>query len=188
MERKVRGGNFLGIHRYIQSLSAPERAQLEAALPAGFLPKIAQSKSFDYYPFEEQITLVSAIAALDGDDEDARYTRFIEVGTAIAEESVQGFLRFLIKFLTPGLLVRKFPDIWSKDNTFGTLAATLEGNRFEVVIDGVEGYAYVGALTTGIIPHFLSQMGCKDVTCHERLHPRGTPQLGDRYEFDIAWR
>lgn len=188
MERKVRGGNFLGIHRYIQALPAAERARLEAALPPGFVARIAQYKSFDYYPFEEQLTLVSGLATLDGDDEGARYGRFVEVGTAIAEESVQGFLRFLIKFLTPSLLVRKFPDIWSKDNTFGTLSATLDGNRIQVIIDGVEGYAYVGPLTTGIIPHFLGQMGCKDVTCDERLHPRGTAQIGSRYEFDIAWR
>lgn len=188
MERKVRGGNFLGIHRYCQTLPRGELARLEAALPPGFLARIAQSKSFDYYPFEDQLTLISGLEALDGDDEQARYVRFIEVGRNIAEESVQGFLRFLIKFLTPGLLVRKFPDIWSKDNTFGTLSATLTGNTFEVIIDGVEGYAYVGPLTTGIIPHFLAQMGCKDVTCVERLHPRGTPQSAARYEFDIAWR
>ena len=188
MERKVRGGNFVGIHRYVQALPETERARVEAHLPAGFMAEIAQSKSFEYYPFERQILLLAGIAALDGDDENARYRRFITVGEAIAEESVQGFLRFLIKFLTPSLLVRKFPDIWSKDNTFGTLSATHTGNTFEVIIDGVDGYDYVGPLTTGIIPYFLARMGCNEVTCKERLHPPGTPQTGARYEFDIAWR
>lgn len=188
VERKVRGGNFLGMTRYVQALPPKERATLEADLPPDFLAKLQQCKPFDYYPADDQFTLVAALARLDGEDEHAAYRRLVEVGRNIAEESVQGFLRFLIKFLTPGLLARKFPDIWVKDNTFGSLSATLSGNSFFVVIDDVEGYLYVGALTTGIIPHFLTQMGCADVTCVERLHPPGTPQTGRRYEFDIAWR
>jgi hypothetical protein len=73
----------------------------------------------------------------------------------------------LMGILTPKLLARKLPDLWTSDHrSDGSLEvdiAQVDDARLGFKLSKLQGYAHVGVVTLGWIKGLISALGVRDV-------------------------
>lgn len=141
----------------------------------GSLPKAFHASLSDLYPIKwcdrlRHVELLRVIAAAHR-DETAAYESLLAYGQAMAGDLANGALRPLVKVLTPKLLAKKLPNLWTNDHQDdGALESDIslveEGRLpFKVLVG--QGYEHVGIATLGWVKGFLGALGCKDVTVQQ---------------------
>ncbi len=120
MEYRVRGHVINGVYEYFDSHCPAERRQeLNALLPAGLREVAGNGKPGAWHPLSYFEALNHAIAAL-GKTEDESRLHIDGAAEHLAKQSLNTFMKLLLRMLTPALFVRKFPVFYSRDLDTGT--------------------------------------------------------------------
>lgn len=158
-ERHVRGYMITTQFQYFaQQVGDAEADRYVRELPK---PEVyRQANPVEWYPVEHLAALNRAIATvLGGGDEAKTRDAFVNLGRFAAREATNTFLRLLMRVLTPNLLAKRFPQLWSRDCTVGTAAVDVQDKGFTIRLDGVEGFDHCAPTSMGFASFVLSQMG-----------------------------
>jgi len=150
------------------------------------LPKIGKN---EFYPRGWLSQYLGSIAR-HYDDPQRGHDDIVECGLYHGNDATGTFLRLLVKFLTPKVFSRKFPELWAKDFRFGTISSNTDEadarKRIEVMISDVDGFDWFAPLCTGYFKHIFATMGKKSVQVVEKNCPVGTPSVPSLH-FTISW-
>ncbi len=187
--KMVRAYSHILMARFIEERLSPEaRASVHEQI-GDVLARVGQMKEENLESATDFARMMAAVAATEKDPK-AGYDRVSEAGVFIGEHALGTFLRLLIKFLRPGLFMRKFPELWKRDHNFGEFTpelSQLDQKRAVMNVKGVGGYNYTAALCCGWVSCPLRAMGCKNVKIVETLSPPPGPQDRDEYRLEVSW-
>jgi hypothetical protein len=187
VEPQARGTIILGASHYIQKkFDAEQRARIYAQCA----PELRSLEKFDkkgWYPIPLANDLWRGIANVRGNPE-ASYDDVVQCGRFYGIEATGTFMRLMVKFLTPKVFARKFPDIWTRYFDFGKVEADVshvEEKRVVFHITGVDGLQYFSQITVGWFSHGFEAMGLKNLKVTESI-PITQPSSA-RHQFDLTW-
>jgi hypothetical protein len=184
-DRMVRGSVPMGVLSYLERRDGKAMSSVSPELRDGYR---SMSRGA-WYPLAKTVDLYRAVSLLH-EDPNARYDELVKCGKFLAHDATNTFLRLLIRFLTPAVFARKFPEFWKKDHTFGSVES--DTTKFEektiiLNLTGVDGYEFIGPVCLGWIHAAFEAIGKKGVTVAETAHPP-TQSNADSYRFVLKWQ
>ncbi len=189
MKPRTRGSNLTGVYGYLSREADPDQLkELTREWPSQLLAEVESFKHAGWYPPEWFDLVCIAIASLGETEAEAR-RHLIGAGRAIATNAVNTFMKLMLRMLTPGLIIRRLPDLWLRDNAFGELTVvdsrveeglvTMELRDAPIVSHlGPVGVGYVGLL----FEHILQTDVAIDVEGWSVDQPRS-----DRLVWKLTW-
>ncbi len=120
VEFNTRGSVLNGLYEYLEKTADPDQlARALETLPAELRAELGKCKHVGWYPAAYFSDLNNAIAAL-GSNEREVYDHVVGGGTQIATNALNSFMRLMLRMLTPSMFAGKLPDLWRRDNAFGS--------------------------------------------------------------------
>jgi len=114
----------------------------------------------EFYPITLFAELNRALVQhLAGDDEEKARQVLIQCGRHMGREASNTFLRLLMKMLTPKLIVKKLPDFWRRDFTFGRIEVQTSERGLQCFLFDMPGYDHCCPLSAGWQEFNLEAMG-----------------------------
>jgi hypothetical protein len=162
MEPNVKGYAIQAATQFI--LGEPElRARVPSELLANFEREDAKIKPAEWSPRSILMTRYEAVAKAAGSEADA-LAALQRCGRATAGTAIKGYLKLLLRVLTPSMFARKFPDFWARDHQSGTASVSLpETNRFIFHLKDVDGFTHIGQVAAGFVGFGMEAVGMKGV-------------------------
>ncbi|MFT3924581.1 MAG: hypothetical protein QM778_18725 [Myxococcales bacterium] len=189
-EKLNRGNHIIPLRDYMNAKfdEGTRRRMYEGLSPdtQEMLKKVAHE---DWYPTRMVSEMHSAIFNARGNPQQG-YEDMIAGGAAVAEYSVNTFMRLLIKLMTPEMLAKKWPAIWLKSHNFGAMETELDPNdprKLKLMLSDVEDYHYIGPTVMGFLSFSLKAMGKDTAKVDELDNPDKTRKNSRRYDFIITW-
>ncbi len=137
-------------------------------------------------PAELFALALDAVASSEPDPEE-RFRLLVRCGEFAAQQSLNTFFRLLMKVMTAGLFVRKFPDMWRRDFLIGEgHARTLEKQRLEVTLEGVGQLEMLVPIGLGWMNLAFAGMGYDNARIRV-LEPADGALSGHRIRYEVAW-
>jgi hypothetical protein len=121
-----------------------------------------------------------------GDEERARQA-FQTCGEYCAREAVNTFLKLLLKMLTPGLLVKKLPDIFRRDFSDGRLVPELNGRTLTCRHYDLPGFNHCALYSSGFVIAAFAAMGKTIDSIVLRDWSLASPYVEGTC-YDIVWK
>lgn len=163
---RVRGSNVLSTVAFAERLCAQEgRPPFRDGLSPETTAALAATTPTSWCPREAWMEMLRGLVALRADEAGARDV-VVRCGRAICEDATNAFLKLLIKFMTPSLFCKKFPDFWRRDFQGGELtvdASEISRNRFTTFIRGIGGFDHVGPIGVGFVGFAMDRVAKKEV-------------------------
>jgi hypothetical protein len=188
-DRQIRGYMLTCAYRYLKDRIGEEAAK--AAFTKSMSPAdrdlLQSAKSTGWYPAEVLVQASRVIAAtVGGGDEAKTREAFIGLGTFTATEATGTFLKLLMRVLTPNLLAKRFPELWSRDVSRGTARVEIGHQKLCFYLSDIEGFEYCGPVAMGWTSFVLGLMG-KDVKLGE-LNGWSLANPGpESVSFELSW-
>jgi hypothetical protein len=145
-------------------------------------------KHAGWYPITHVSELTRAVASNVGMNENDRARdALFTCGKYVAAEAANTFLKMLLKMLSPGLFVKKLPDIFRRDFSAGRLTAELSGRRIRCRHYDLHGFHHIGVLSAGFMATALEGMG-KTIENLEFFDWGLDQPYVDGTGFDVTWK
>ena len=166
-EHLVRGYWLTGGVKFLRSHYPVEtNERLLGALPKALRALVLDIQPVQWYPRTHHVDMLNAIVSVHRDEASA-YQSLAAYGQLVASDAAKGPLRPLMAILTPRLLARKLPDMWTSDHqSDGSLEvdiAQVDNARLGVRLARVQGYAHIGIVMLGWVQGLMSALGARDV-------------------------
>jgi len=163
---------------------------LRGRLPDDFVKEAVRAtsamKATEWYGRSEAIDLYAAIARAYSSDAEA-YAAFVRCGRATAGAAIKGYLKLLLKVLTPRMFASKFPDFWSRDHQSGHAeVGVIEDKRLVLRLRDVGGFDHIGPVSAGFIDFAMEAIGMKGVEVTCTPWSLATPGPND-VEIEVRW-
>lgn len=185
----IRGSVPMGVISYLEhKADAAGRAKAMASLSPGVRDATRTMSRSGWYPLGQTVELYRAVSLLR-DEPAEKYEELVRCGKFLAHDATNTFLRLLIRFLTPAVFARKFPEFWKKDHTFGSVASDTTGFENKIIVlnlQGVQGYEHIGPVCAGWIQAAFEAIGKKGVSVKETQCPPEQVDA-DTYRFVLQW-
>ena len=145
-------------------------------------------KPAGWYPITllNEINLVVAMTVGRGEDERAKEALYT-CGRYISREATNTFLKVVLRMLTPGLLVKKLPDVFRRDFSAGRLTAELQDKTLFVRIYEMPGLDHVVVTSAGFVTNAFEAMGKKVDKLKINEWSRAEPSR-DGASFELTWK
>jgi uncharacterized protein DUF2378 len=191
MEARTKGYAFIAAVKFAESEFAPEaRDRVLSKLSTELRVKLPAFKHDGWYPRADLVTLLRAIAD-EYSGPSATYAALCKLGSAMAHEMSNVFIRLVIRILNPSLLAKKLPQLFALDNRGGSGrlevdAARLGERHLRLTFKDMRGYDYYAPVCEGWIRFFLESMGVKNIRC---TPDPWSPEAPGPEEFglDVRW-
>lgn len=187
-ERSVRGNHIIPLRDFIhEHYDAATQARIYDALSPETREMLKVIGPDDWRPMHMVSEMNAAIYEHSGDKERG-HQDIILAGNAVALYATNTFMRLLIKLMSPEMLAKKWPTIWKKSHSFGTMDSDFVPDRercIRLTLSDVENYAYIGPIAVGFLSFSLKAMG-KEQARVELLDRLGNHKAGS-YSFEITW-
>jgi hypothetical protein len=161
-ELQARGYLIKNIAAYVQDrIGSQEWARVSVNLSPELRALVGgEIKTAGWYPIAQLNELSSIIinTIAKGDQESARQA-FQTCGQYCAREAINTFLKLLLKMLTPGLLVKKLPDIFRRDFSDGRLVPELKGNTLICRHYDLPDFKHCAPYSSGFVMAAFDAMG-----------------------------
>jgi hypothetical protein len=145
-------------------------------------------KHAGWYPIAHVSELTRTVARNVGMSENDRARdALFTCGKYVAAEAANTFLKMLLKMLSPGLFVKKLPDIFRRDFSAGRMTAELSGRRIRCRHYDLHGFDHIGVLSAGFMATALQGMG-KTVENIEWLDWALDRPYVDGTGFEVTWK
>ena len=188
-ERLVKGFNLEQTLAFIDHhYSHDVRQTIHARLPAALEGKLATVKSGTWYPLADLVTILQTMAEVaespDVAEDNARL-----LGQFLSHAATGGFMRLLLKVLTPPIFLKKVPDIWPRMFSFGVFESDPSGfssGTAVMTMRDVDAFDFVAPVSVGSIESVFSSMGYPDATVG--CQPVEGEPKGSAFRFDISWK
>jgi hypothetical protein len=166
-EHSVRGYWLTGGVKFLRSYYPAETSErLLGALPKALRALVLDIQPVEWYPRAHHVDMLNALVSAHRDEASA-YQSLSAYGQLVASDASKGALRPLMGILTPKLLARKLPNLWTSDHQQDGLLdveiASVEDARLGLKLSRLTGYAHVGIVTFGWIKGLFSALGARDV-------------------------
>jgi hypothetical protein len=166
-EHSVRGYWLTGGVKFLRSYyPADSSERLLGALPKALRALVLDIQPLHWYPRAHHVDLLNALASAHRDEASAHQS-LAAYGQLVASDASKGPLRPLIGILTPKLLARKLPSLWTSDHQQDGMLdveiARVDDAQLGIKLSGLQGYAHVGIVTLGWIKGLFSALGARDV-------------------------
>jgi hypothetical protein len=157
----VRGYMVLNAASFLKKqLGEREAKAVFDTFPADVRAAIDTAKPADWVPISAFSHITRAIASRAKGDEAKAQDLLVTCGLYMAEEASNTFLKLLLRMITPGLFIKKIPDIWSRDCSRGKLVPDeLTSDRLVVRTMDMEGFDHVVCTAAGFVTFVLKTMG-----------------------------
>lgn len=167
-ERVVRGHYLVSVDKFIDDALPPSHSEaVRGGLSAEVKKRLVAVKPFDWVPVEPIVELLGAIVRTSPSDEEAAAT-LRRLGTSIATDSTNTFLRLIIRVATPRILASKLHDIYRKHHGFGEMKVDTSGLLGRRIVVRVQPtYEYLGAVGAGFLVFAFGALGLKNVVVEE---------------------
>lgn len=170
-ERTIRGYWLTGGVKFLRTQHSPEaNERILGALPRALRAVLAEIQPAQWYPRSHHVDLLKAIASAQRDEASA-YESLLAYGQLVATDAANGSLRSLIPILTPLLLARKLPTLWSADHQDdGRLEsdiAHIDSGTLSLKLVGLQHYDHVGVATLGWLKGLLVALGRKGIAIQQ---------------------
>lgn len=186
MEPMVKGYAIQAAIQFI--LDNPD---LKARVPPALVQSITRAqgtfKPTAWYPRSEAMRLYEAIAGAAPNEAEA-YALLKRCGESAAAAAIQGYLKLLLKVLTPKMFAGKFADFWTRDHQSGHAEVSLpEEKRFIFHLKDVGGFTHIGPIVAGFIAHAMEAIGVKDIDVKCTPWSMAVPDAND-LNIEVRWR
>jgi hypothetical protein len=173
---------FLALREYVESKYQPgafQRVRDTLALRGMELDRVIKPNG--WYPTQTYVTALDVARDLFGPPGFAE-----EYGYAAAEYEMHFFLRFLLRFTSPGWLLQKGADVWRRFHDTGTWQISGSDHKMRGVLDGF-GIVHDGFcnLLTGWFRRACELTGAREVVV---VHPECRARGAKSCVFEGAWK
>jgi hypothetical protein len=183
MDRLVHGIYVDNVRTFVFERCSPEVADaVERELPELRGMHVEQRKTYGLAYVTRPFAAVHIALA----DDQAAETMLKSCGAFIAENAATGFLKLLIKVLTPRLFARQFPEFWKRYHAFGELTVDLTWLEARRCVFTAPSYDYLGTVGAGWIDFVFNAFGYSEVKVESNA-PLGAP-LPETTRFSVTWR
>lgn len=151
MESNVRGYAIRAATRFLL-----DHDDVRSGVPGDVLEKIALAEpslqAGDWYPRSQLRAIYETIAKAAPSDAEA-YARLERCGAATADAAIAGYMRLVLKILTPRLFAAKFPGFWARDHQNGKASVHFpEGDSYMLFeIAEVGDFSHIGPVAAGLV-------------------------------------
>lgn len=145
-------------------------------------------KPAGWYPISLLNEINRVVTSTVGRNEDeAAKEALYTCGRYISREATNTFLKMVLRMLTPGLLVKKLPDVFRRDFSAGRLTADLSEKTLTVRIFDMPGLDHVIVTSAGFVTNAFEAMGKKvdKLTIHE--WSLAEPSRNGAW-FELTWK
>lgn len=188
-ERLVKGFNLEQTSAFIDHhYSHDVREKIRTHLPLELEQRLSSVKSGGWYPLADLVALLEAMAQAADSHKTAEDNARL-LGQFLSNAATSGFMRLLLKILTPTVFLKKVPDIWPRMFSFGQFESDPSGfpsGKAAMVMRDVDGFDYVAPVSVGWIESVFSAMGYPDASVSCR--PIDGEPAGSAFRFDISWK
>jgi hypothetical protein len=122
-----------------------------------------------------------------GDTERTQQT-FFELGRFTAIEASSTFLKLLMRVLTPPLMAKRFPSIWSRDMSRGRAEVDVGDKKLSFRLYDVQGFDHCALTAIGFTGYLLGLMGKEGVRgANIQGWSLATPGP-EKVAFELQWK
>lgn len=189
-DAKIRGYSLKRQVDFIRSSHFDEATRKRAldALPPKLSGNLDHIAPAEWYPWEDSVAVLRAIAQSQPDEASAR-KMLATCGEWIALESTNTFLKLVMKLMNPTRFANKLPSLWERDMSkggFDTDVSDVANKKLRFVLRDVTGFDHIGAVTEGWIRFAMNAMGERDVSVKIDGWSLATPGP-DRVQYEVTW-
>lgn len=164
------------------------REKILSALPDHLRGDLSHLDAAGWYPRQDSALLLRAIASVTNTDADAR-SLLVRCGEVIADESMNTFLKLVMKLMNPVRFANKLPSLWERDMKGGYFRVDVSRaaeKRIGFVLADVQDYDHIGPLTEGWLRVAMKALGETGVEIDLGGWSLATP--GPReVSYDMRW-
>lgn len=190
MEPMIRGYSVKQQLTFLETQYEPAVSQrLLELVPSEVRSDLKAAKPAEWYPRQHSVSILRAIAANGGKNEQAVQSDLLRCGTYIATEATNTFLKLLMKILTPTLFAKKIPEFWQRDMRGGRFEADTSeaaSGRIQLRLCDIEGFDHIGIVSMGWITFGMAAMGKSDVKLTQKGWSLATPGA-NKIEYELTW-
>ncbi len=186
-EFNVRGYAIVNAAAYLrEALGEAEGRRVIEMMSPRVREVLASKKPAEWAPVAALTEITRAVAANAKGDNARAQEMLVTCGTFMAQEAANTFLKLLLKLITPDLLAKKIPDIWSRDFSCGRLVAEASPGRILCQAYGMQGFDHAVCTSAGFVSFVLGAMGktIKSTTIRDWSL---TNPCQDGASFEITW-
>lgn len=156
---------FMGVH-----YPSDTNERLLGGLTKELRVAVGQLEPTQWCPRSHHVELMRAIASVHRDERRA-FDDLIAYGQYVGTDAAHGSLRHFVRVVTPALLAKKLPVLWSNDHgDDGRLEsdiAPIDEGRLPLKLIGATGYDHIGIATLGWVKGVMSELTGKAVTVRQ---------------------
>ena len=168
-EPEVRGNCLIGTLKFIREEYQGEQLQgILSAVGNDWLATCERAEDKGFYPARYFSQGLRAVAEAHPEDFELARTQVVGVGRCISSASVAGFMRLLMRMMTPRVLAQKLPDLFSRDFRHTRAYVTVDtkdlaDNVLHCHFLEMGELPYVPCAAQGWVYNGLTAMGCSNV-------------------------
>jgi hypothetical protein len=171
-DKVVRGHWITGGIKFMRThYPADVNERLLGALPRALRASLTEIQPVQWCSRAHHAEMLSAMVSAHRDEASAQDS-LLAYGQLVATDIASGVLRPLMQILTPKLLAKKLPQMWSgdhqEDGQLEADIAQIDDGKLLLRLSGVQGYGHVGVVTLGWIKGLLSSLGRRDVVVKQK--------------------
>jgi hypothetical protein len=178
-DRVIRGYWLTSGVKFLRTSYSPEQNErLLGALPKPLRASLAELQPVQWCPRSYHTDMLNAVVSAHR-DESAAFDSLVGYGQLVGADLAAGILKPLLQIVSPKLLVKKLPLLWSSehqdDGRLDVDIAQADEGRLPLRLSGLLQYEHVGVVTLGWIKGLLTGLGRRDVTVRQTGWSLGQP-------------
>jgi hypothetical protein len=187
-DTQIRGYILTSAYDFLREGVGDDRAaDLVRSIPDHQLYR--EAKDVGWYPSDHLNALSRIIVAtIAGGDEERTRKTFVDLGQFTARIAINTFLRLVIRVLNPGLMAKRFPQVWSRDFSRGQASVTLQERKLLFQLKDVQGVEHCGLVAMGYTTFLLTCMGKQDVHAGALSGWSLQTPAPETLSFEVSWR
>ncbi len=187
VERNIRGLMIEGVLEHVEREASDDtRQKFFTLLSPYLLDTLRDLQPKAWYPLEHLCALTEALYESHDNTESAEEA-IRSCSRCVARHATAGYLRLILKILTPKLLTAKMSDFWHRYHDFGDAHADLSALDSNRIVFVSTGYDYGHLLSDGWFQVLFDALGYKDVVVRNNV-PSGQVIPPDEVHHEITWR
>jgi hypothetical protein len=139
--------------------------RLLGSLSRAFRATVADIQPVQWYGRAHHVDLLKAVVSAHRDETSA-YESLLAYGQLVASDLASGLLQPVIPILTPRLLAKKLPQLWTcehrDDGMLEIDTAHIDEAKLSLRLKA-QDYQHVGVVTLGWVKGLLLSLGCREV-------------------------
>jgi hypothetical protein len=186
----IRGYSIKKQAEFIRSdfFDAATREKMLAKVPDRLKGDLSHIELAGWYPREDSVILMRAIASVRNSEQEVREL-LARTGEAIAEESMNTFLKLVMKLMNPVRFANKLPTLWERDMKGGHFRVDVSqaaDKRIGFVLADIEGFDHIAPVTEGWLRCAMKALGETGVEIDIKGWSLANPGPAEA-SFDLRW-